>query len=130
MALKAAGEKKGTSRRRRCRRSGFGVWATIFPTNACRVQDDAGDERPTMGSQRPQPGILSVAALSPLGRGFIELLVCVRAGPQWQSQSGLAPDRAATRPACPAAGRRSEEHTSELQSHSFISYAVFRLKKK
>ena len=25
---------------------------------------------------------------------------------------------------------RSEEHTSELQSHSFISYALFRLKKK
>ena len=25
---------------------------------------------------------------------------------------------------------RSEEHTSELHSHSFISYAVFRLKKK
>ena len=28
------------------------------------------------------------------------------------------------------AGLRSEEHTSELQSHSFISYAVFCLKKK
>src|SRR6186713_2073381 len=31
-------------------------------------------------------------------------------------------------PAC--AGGRSEEHTSELQSHSGISYAVFCLKKK
>ena len=29
----------------------------------------------------------------------------------------------------PSSGR-SEEHTSELQSHSFISYAVFGLKKK
>src|ERR1051326_8707480 len=29
-----------------------------------------------------------------------------------------------------AGGERSEEHTSELQSHSFISYAVFCLKKK
>src|ERR1051326_9492054 len=29
-----------------------------------------------------------------------------------------------------AAADRSEEHTSELQSHSFISYAVFCLKKK
>ena len=28
------------------------------------------------------------------------------------------------------AGERSEEHTSELQSHSEISYAVFCLKKK
>src|ERR1051326_9631681 len=30
---------------------------------------------------------------------------------------------------CPSSAR-SEEHTSELQSHSFISYAVFCLKKK
>ena len=30
----------------------------------------------------------------------------------------------------PMAIDRSEEHTSELQSHSFISYAVFCLKKK
>src|ERR1051326_3950455 len=29
-----------------------------------------------------------------------------------------------------ATAQRSEEHTSELQSHSFISYAVFCLKKK
>src|ERR1051326_6933903 len=29
----------------------------------------------------------------------------------------------------PAGGLRSEEHTSELQSHSFISYPVFCLKK-
>src|ERR1051326_5145833 len=34
----------------------------------------------------------------------------------------------AHRPA-PRARDRSEEHTSELQSHSFISYAVFCLKK-
>src|ERR1051326_6172020 len=32
------------------------------------------------------------------------------------------------RPSCRS--WRSEEHTSELQSHSFISYAVFCLKKK
>ena len=30
----------------------------------------------------------------------------------------------------PSGYMRSEEHTSELQSHSFISYAVFCLKKK
>src|ERR1051326_9229856 len=30
---------------------------------------------------------------------------------------------------CPRRDNRSEEHTSELQSHSFISYAVFCLKK-
>src|SRR5210317_96228 len=32
--------------------------------------------------------------------------------------------------ACGVRSRRSEEHTSELQSHSEISYAVFCLKKK
>src|ERR1051326_157987 len=35
----------------------------------------------------------------------------------------------AERKARPLPGVRSEEHTSELQSHSFISYAVFCLKK-
>src|SRR5881296_4531027 len=38
--------------------------------------------------------------------------------------AGLALHRAS------ADGTRSEEHTSELQSHSNISYAVFCLKKK
>src|ERR1051326_9240615 len=33
-------------------------------------------------------------------------------------------------PPCSPGFARSEEHTSELQSHSFISYAVFCLKKK
>src|ERR1051326_5705335 len=37
------------------------------------------------------------------------------------------PDPAARQRPLPA---RSEEYTSELQSHSFISYAVFCLKKK
>src|ERR1051326_5991459 len=45
------------------------------------------------------------------------------------------PAHRAARPAPPGFRRplrqlRSEEHTSELQSHSFISYAVFCLKKK
>src|SRR5213594_4746271 len=31
---------------------------------------------------------------------------------------------------CPTVGSRSEEHTSELQSRTLISYAVFCLKKK
>src|SRR5213596_4115907 len=33
-------------------------------------------------------------------------------------------------PRSPSGGSRSEEHTSELQSHGLISYAVFCLKKK
>src|SRR5213596_4064313 len=42
--------------------------------------------------------------------------------------------KGARRPGHPSRGRpaarRSEEHTSELQSHGLISYAVFCLKKK
>src|SRR5881296_1727256 len=41
----------------------------------------------------------------------------------------VAPPRPGVDPHCPPAFR-SEEHTSELQSHSNISYAVFCLKKK
>src|ERR1051326_6871402 len=40
----------------------------------------------------------------------------------WPETEGLAEEARAV--------ERSEEHTSELQSHSFISYAVFCLKKK
>src|SRR6056300_1411890 len=40
------------------------------------------------------------------------------------SENNMSPRSASTRPG------RSEEHTSELQSHSDISYAVFCLKKK
>src|SRR6187549_4308170 len=45
-----------------------------------------------------------------------------------QSNSPPAPGRQECRFAAPAP--RSEEHTSELQSHHPISYAVFCLKKK
>src|SRR3546814_22844 len=43
---------------------------------------------------------------------------------------GHRPAAVAARRAATAAGRRSEEHTSELQSLMRISYAVFCLKKK
>src|SRR3546814_8937619 len=43
---------------------------------------------------------------------------------------GCVPDAAAVEDPGIAAGRRSEEHTSELQSLMRISYAVFCLKKK
>src|SRR5210317_2308709 len=43
--------------------------------------------------------------------------------------SNSAPARACCR-SCRCCRARSEEHTSELQSHSEISYAVFCLKKK
>src|SRR5213080_3628857 len=42
---------------------------------------------------------------------------------------GRSPGRPWPRPPRRAARARSEEHTSELQSHSGISYAVFCLKK-
>src|ERR1051326_9447886 len=56
-----------------------------------------------------------------IGWSFLENVVSgnqKRNGSVWRGTSDI---RRAT---------RSEEHTSELQSHSFISYAVFCLKKK
>src|SRR3546814_2960887 len=46
--------------------------------------------------------------------------------PKWLAQSSLSP----TAPLATGNRRRSEEHTSELQSLMRISYAVFCLKKK
>src|SRR5213594_4312066 len=45
---------------------------------------------------------------------------------RWRSTRG----RSSRRPSRAGARRRSEEHTSELQSRTLISYAVFCLKKK
>src|SRR5881296_4110469 len=45
-------------------------------------------------------------------------------------RSSSSPPSPTGRTGCWRAGARSEEHTSELQSHSNISYAVFCLKKK
>src|SRR3546814_3026900 len=55
---------------------------------------------------------------------------------QWRSAasvSAVSPDcemNSASPPACSTGSRRSEEHTSELQSLMRNSYAVFCLKKK
>src|SRR3546814_5901806 len=49
-------------------------------------------------------------------------------GPAADRRSALGRDRAL--PASPVAPKRSEEHTSELQSLMSISYAVFCYKKK
>src|SRR3546814_10214196 len=46
------------------------------------------------------------------------------------SAASAGSEKASTMPAAPQAARRSEEHTSELQSLMRISYAVFCLKKK
>src|ERR1051326_9244850 len=48
----------------------------------------------------------------------------------FRSASPSPPPSCPAGTAAPARTTRSEEHTSELQSHSFISYAVFCLKKK
>src|SRR3546814_5958617 len=53
---------------------------------------------------------------------------CSAAFPSCRTRSGI--QRAANSPVAALAGRRSEEHTSELPSLMRISYAVFCLKKK
>src|SRR5213596_4394720 len=56
------------------------------------------------------------------------LPICFRAAAGSRARAAPEPARAAcSRAPC---RRRSEEHTSELQSHGLISYAVFCLKQK
>src|SRR3546814_10105863 len=68
--------------------------------------------------------------------GWIESGYLIRAGSvgELAERTGMAPGRLRTTldrfNAGARAGRRSEEHTSELQSLMRISYAVFCLKKK
>src|SRR3546814_6795323 len=62
----------------------------------------------------------------------IEIMQCVPAFPRLSSPRAHASIRIVTCCArhCAARSRRSEEHTSELQSLMRISYAVFCLKQK
>src|SRR3546814_5450544 len=77
---------------------------------------------------RPPPGAQRPRRSGDRGRGPGGLAPCARRGLR------PAAPRPPLRPAHPRTGRRdgrrSEEHTSELQSLMRISYAVFCLKKK
>src|SRR3546814_9430879 len=76
---------------------------------------------------RPKPGMWPTIAQSPASGD----LGCIES---WAGPAAPQVDepRGAARPSarCDGPGRRSEEHTSELQSLMRISYAVFCLKKK
>src|SRR3546814_4394317 len=100
--------------------------------------------------QRPQPsipptestaGVTSSLALDVIGAIWIDFSMPISIGPIIESppssRSSLAemladwrPSASAARASVNARRRRSEEHTSELQSLMRISYAVFCLKKK
>src|ERR1051326_6772068 len=73
-------------------------------------------------SQATAPRTFGATAQRTLRAGYADVLVV------GNGIAGLAASVEARRYAPDA--DRSEEHTSELQSHSFISYAVFHLKKK
>ena len=70
---------------------------------------------------------------APEGTKLVFDYIAVRQGDEWRL-SGEAHQRPASGPddqgKIITSQSRSEEHTSELQSHSEISYAVFCLKKK
>src|SRR3546814_3039136 len=70
----------------------------------------------------PLPGGRPLGEAQGHGRAGLGLRRRVRRGRRGRAGAG--------RSACAAAGTRSEEHTSELQSLMRISYAVFCLKKK
>ena len=81
------------------------------------------DALPISPKQRPAFAVHEVgAAEGRRPRSSAQLLLCMR----WVQQRGGDPEAAPS--FCTA--KRSEEHTSELQSRETISYAVFCLKKK
>src|SRR3546814_9088701 len=84
--------------------------------------------------KRRQPPVLSRRHLLPKRRPRPRLPVCLPKIPSpLPHRSRLAPIRRPTLahlPTTAASPKRSEEHTSELQSLMRISYAVFCLKKK
>src|SRR3546814_2228018 len=98
------------------------------------MQAFAATDAAEVEAQRVQPGFLRT------GRQGIDDLVAERTTHQRmrmadQCIAGLSERRGADRTwsseaGFDQAGRRSEEHTSELQSLMRISYAVFCLKKK
>src|SRR3546814_6223761 len=89
---------------------------TLFPyTTLFRSLPVGGGLPRLLLAARPRPGAGRGAGQGALPRGF-------RPGRRHRIGRRGAADR--------ASGRRSEEHTSELQSLMRISYAVFCLKKK
>src|SRR3546814_3166704 len=76
-------------------------------------------------SHRPDPGAQSGVLVAPWP-GYARRVRRNGLNSSRQFAVGSTEHRAG----CPAADRRSEEHTSELQSLMRISYAVFCLKKK
>src|SRR3546814_5889320 len=79
-------------------------------------------------------GIAGVDPTIPAGAGAVGSELCARLAPRRQAGRCLAIEpRARPNPGlhqCRPTPRRSEEHTSELQSLMRNSYAVFCLKKK
>src|ERR1051326_5285418 len=87
-----------------------------------RIPSDQRDRRPAADRWSPANIIEHLAIVEGRIAGrFAGLIADAKA-------NGVAAE-ASTAPILPTIDMRSEEYTSELQSHSFISYAVFCLKK-
>src|SRR3546814_7148979 len=96
---------------------------TLFPDTTCfrsRHADQGMEERGLSGAGRPGQGMQ--ARPLPFGRERADAVtVCIGHFQLFDSEAVHA---------CDSRDRRSEEHTSELQSLMRISYAVFCLKKQ
>src|SRR3546814_8332965 len=88
------------------------------PTSArCCARSCAASEQTASGTN----------GKAPARRGSLQLLMARRTE---MARIGVASEGRSQAATAQQAERRSEEHTSELQSLMRISYAVFRLKKK
>src|ERR1051326_9406448 len=82
-----------------------------------------------LGANRTRTFIVALRCVGYERKASVEERGCVEDQPQNAGQVTY-PSNLRSASCTSTLLRRSEEHTSELQSHSFISYAVFCLKKK
>ena len=104
------------------------LWRWLSTKASMRPQRNAAENRHAANL----PDGISLASMRPQRNAAENTLTEIELG-QRLVDASMRPQRNAAENSVQTivvALLRSEEHTSELQSHSFISYAVFCLKKK
>src|ERR1051326_9382472 len=108
-----------------------------FPRAATHIPDIAATNWDSFKREVDKSSCLLLHLSEGLDAPARDAFLALKKGREWEIGPALAGIHCAALQredfavmAAKGASMRSEEHTSELQSHSFISYAVFFLKKK